>query len=71
MRFFTIIKRKIIIIVDLIVQQHIMKTQPKKIKKPTREQLDKMGFKKLVQTLDDLDKQTKVGMDKISWWEDD
>ena len=30
-----------------------------------------MDFKEFVQTLDDLDKQTKVGMDKISWWEDE
>ena len=29
-----------------------------------------MSFKKFVQTLDDLDKQTKVGIDKISWWDD-
>ena len=29
-----------------------------------------MDFREFVQTLDDLDKQTKVGMDKISWWDD-
>ena len=29
-----------------------------------------MNFREFVQTLDDLDKKTKVGIDKISWWDD-
>ena len=29
-----------------------------------------MDFREFVQTLDDLDKITKVGMDKVSWWDD-
>ena len=49
-----------------------MKKSPKKrIKKPTGKQLDKMSFREFVQTLDDLDKKTKIGMDKISWWNDE
>jgi len=42
----------------------------KKFKKPTKKQLEKMNFREFVQTLDDLDKKTRVGMDKISWWDD-
>ena len=69
---FTKDRHLIIFIVDLSVQRSIMKKSPKKrIKKPTGKQLDKMSFREFVQTLDDLDKKTKIGMDKISWWEDE
>ena len=69
---FTKDRHLIIFIVDLSVQRSIMKKSPKKrIKKPTRKQLDKMSFREFVQTLDDLDKKTKIGMAKISWWDDE
>ena len=71
MHFFTIIKQKIIIIVDLIVQQHIMKKSPEKIKKPTRKQIEKMELKEIIQIVEGIDKKTKIGMDKISWWKDE
>ena len=68
---FTKDRHLIIFIVDLSVQRSIMKKSPKKIKKQTHKQIEKMGLKEIIQTLDDLDKKTKIGMDKISWWEDE
>ena len=69
---FTKNRHLIIFIVDLSVQRSIMKKSPKKrIQKPTRKQLDKMSFREFIQTLDDLDKKTKIGMAKISWWDDE
>jgi len=48
-----------------------MKKSPtKRFKKPTREQVENMNFKELVQALDKLDK-TKVGRAKTSWWDDE
>jgi len=35
----------------------------KKIKKPTKKQLEKMDLSDIIQFLDDLDKKTKVGID--------
>ena len=49
-----------------------MKKSPKKrFKRLTREQVEKMSFREFTQTLDDLDKKTKVGIAKISWWDDE
>ena len=69
---FTKNRHIIIFIVDLIVQRSIMKKSPKKrFKRLTREQVEKMSFREFTQTLDDLDKKTKVGIAKISWWNDE
>ena len=68
---FTKNRHIIIFIVDLIVQRSIMKKSPtKRFKRPTREQVENMNFKELVQALDKLDK-TKVGRAKTSWWDDE
>ena len=48
-----------------------MKKSPKKIKKPTPKQIEKMGLKEIIRIVEDIDKKTRVGMAKISWWEDE
>ena len=51
---FTKNRHLIIFIVDLIVQWSIMRLSPKK--RLTSEQLEKMSFKELIQTLEKADK---------------
>ena len=68
---FTKDRHLIIFIVDLIVQRSIMKKSPKKIKKPTSKQIEKMDLKEIIRIVEDIDKKTRVGMAKISWWEDE
>ena len=53
---FTKNRHVIIFIVDLIVQRSIMKKSPKKIKKSTRKQVEKMELKEIIQTLEKADK---------------
>ncbi len=53
---FTKDRHLIIFIVDLSVQRSIMKKSPKKIKKQTHKQIEKMGLKEIIQTLEKADK---------------
>ena len=61
---FTKNRHLIIFIVDLIVQRSIMKKSPKKIKKPTSKQIEKMNLKDIIQILEKVDKNRRSNCEK-------
>jgi len=61
---FTKNRHLIIFIADLIVQRSIMKKSPKKIKKPTHKQIEKMNLKDIIQILEKVDKNRRSNCEK-------